>query len=150
VPLIHTLIALVALLARWLWPAAQLERPQSAMPEPEFDWFAWESDQIQRGGYAFWFDHWRYEGQPGAYLDPTPEQRAKVFRASLAKAREQYGQERLNDLIAVAVQRLQATGLSELAAYERVKHLGQDPVRLAIDIAEGRRDPDTLKLGAVH
>lgn len=134
--------ALTALAIAW-WHTTSLveiigETKPIAIPEakpPEFDWFVWESEQIQRCGYVFWFDHWRYEGQPGAYPDPTPEQRRKVFEMSKAKALEHMSEERLDHCVSKAIDRLTQSGFSERAAFERVMQMGQDPVRWAIDQA---------------
>lgn len=128
------LVACVTGLAVWyFWPEPIRPAAPAVKPiEDDTDWFVWESEQIQRNGYVFWFDHWRYEGQPGAYPDPTPEQRRKVFNKSAAKAIAEMGQERVEHIVGQAVHKLVASGLTEQAAYERVRLMGQDPVDWAI------------------
>lgn len=60
-------------------------------PEEKIDWFLWECEQIQLGGYAIWFDHWRYEGERWAYAEPTESQRRANWNASLARAVQRHG-----------------------------------------------------------
>lgn len=60
----------------WLrWLRERYAQPAMIPFVDNTDWFVWESEQIQRNGYVFWFDHWRY---PNA-IDPTPEQRRTVL-----------------------------------------------------------------------
>lgn len=127
---------------RLFWLLRETEhitRPALPTLPDNTDWFVWESEQIQRGGYVFWFDHWRYEGQPGAYPDPTPEQRTKVFEMSMARAMAKHGARgRLEKMVADAVATLMAQGFTEQEVFERVERMGQDPVQWAVDVANGK------------
>ncbi len=125
-----------ARLLRWLMPQDQpVTLTVPPIPIPDVDWFVWESEQIQKGGYAPWFDHWRYEGEPFAYPDPTAEQRAKVFRMSEAKALRTMRVEVLRDIEELVTADLAKQGIDTQHLYKRVMLMGQDPVQWSINYA---------------
>lgn len=104
--------------------------------QPEVDWFVWESEQIQDGGYCFWFDHWRYDEQPWAFEEPTEAQRGKVFKRSHKKALERgYTQAQIQRASDAVADHLEAKGFTTLPRYGRVREMGQDPVRWGLDYA---------------
>lgn len=65
--------------------------------EKPFDWFAWECEQYSETG-APWFDHYRYDGTPFAYKDPSEADRRKNWERCLRRARERYSEYELSDL----------------------------------------------------
>jgi hypothetical protein len=78
----------------WLSPPEPQDFGVRLMVTPldqNIDWFVWESEQIQRGGYAPWFDHQRYAGTRFAFPEPTPEQAARVIRTGVDLASAIYG-----------------------------------------------------------
>lgn len=104
--------------------------------DQDVDWFVWESEQIQRGGYVFWFDHWRYDGQQQPYPEPTDEQWRKVVESSRQDVLRNLGKERL-DRALEALQRNEVNYPTSVA--ERRRMVGQHPSLWVIRQAELNR-----------